>query len=163
MKDEFKESVYNEDMMKKFPGIHTKHFQTLGAGNDYLPQLLKNERDKREFSNRQNNSNITTDARKTAGVKISTPDNQMINSQIVPNTMRSAANQNFNNDSEVGLIQDQKLASFYNENDNQRRIHTRTKSYSKHIVRRGQERITKSDFYQNNLFLRRQGNTSVMS
>ena len=53
MKDEYKEEIYSENMKQQFPGIHMKPFSTLGSKNDYLPQLLKNEKDKRDFSNRQ--------------------------------------------------------------------------------------------------------------
>ena len=111
----------------------------------------------------KNNANTTVDFRKTEGVKISSPDYKLINAQTVPNTMRNTQYQNLNREYEGDSIPDQKFATFYDDNGNQRRIHTRTKSYSKHIVRKGQERSTKSDFYPYNQFLRRQDNNSTMS
>jgi len=148
-------------MEKKFPSLHAQNIPVLkDTERDALPKLLRNEKDKQEFANR-----LTTDTaafmKTTVGSKVVSPENKLIQSQQLTNTMKSTDFRRVQDgDDESNEIPNIKQGMTFDKQSVQRAIHNRTRSMTKGKIGKG-GLGNRRDLNPNNLFLRQQPNATT--
>lgn len=138
------------NMEKRFPALYSENQPSLiDTANDQLPALLKNEKDKRDFANRNKTAKDVGMLRKSLAAGISS--SQTKDDQMMANTMRTGEFQKLNFQSSD--IQDMKQGNTY-EKGPKRIIHNRTSS--QRISKVGKTAALNKLNNPNNLFLRHQ-------
>ena len=158
--------VYNKNMEKKFPNIHTQQFLAgQELDREYLPKLLRNEKDKLDFANRHTDTGDTAMNRRTAATKLSSPDGRFLESQPGSQNMLTTNFQQFNIEGEDGeVIQNLKQGNNFDNNETKgRNIHSRTQSLVKPKMGKTAIGHRRRDINPNNLFLRRPANVTTYS
>ena len=163
--EEQNREAYSKNMEKKFPGIHGNHLNSGQISDrDLLPKLLRNEKDKKDFANRNTDTGDTAMNRRTAATKLSSPDNRLLETQPASNNMLSTNYQQFNAEAdEAEMIHNLKQGISEDNYIKGRSIHSRTQSLVKPKMGKTAGASRRRDLNPNNLFLRRAPNVSTYS
>ena len=149
--------IYSKEMEKRFPNLHDNEMPGLKDPNrEELPQLLKNEKDRKEFANRQSVEK-TGYLKSTAATRFAIDDN-VKESQKFSNTMYSSDFPRVRT-GDTGadtMINLKKGMTFDNNALSKAKTHNRAKSMAKAKMGKTAVGQKRRDLNPNNLFLRNQ-------
>ena len=149
--------IYSKEMEKRFPNLHDNEMPGIKDPNrEELPQLLKNEKDRKEFANRQSVEK-TGYLKSTAATRFAVDDPVNVKeSQKFSNTMYSSDFQRVRTGNTGTMIDAKKSMNFDKNALNKVKMHNRSRSMAKTKLGKTAVGQKRRDLNPNNLFLRNQ-------